>query len=71
MLVSPLAEHMDQRDHYLAFLDLDNFDIVTGDPDTRTTVKQLRDIIQLSILQQSEYLRRLCLALSSKVTIVC
>ena len=67
MLICPLAEDMDQSDHYLAFINLDNFDIVAGDAETSITVRQLRDIIQLSLLQQSEYLRRLCLAFSCKV----
>ena len=70
MLICPLAEDMDQSDHYLAFIDLDNFDIVADDAETSITVRQLRDIIQLSLLQQSEYLRRLCLAFSCKVATV-
>ena len=70
MLICPLAEHMDLSDHYLAFIDLDNFDIMTEDAETSITVRQLRDIIQLSLLQQSEYLRRLCLGFCSKVATV-
>ena len=33
--VCPLAEHIDLRDHYLAFIELENFGIATDLPDER------------------------------------
>ena len=35
MTLCPLAEHIDLRDHYLAFIDLDKFGIEKDVPDER------------------------------------
>ena len=35
MSITPLAEHIDLKDHYLAFIDLDNFGIQKELPDER------------------------------------
>ena len=35
MTLNPLAEHIDLRDHYLAFIDLDRFGIEKDVPDER------------------------------------
>ena len=35
MSITPLAEHIDLKDHYLAFIDLDNFGIQNELPDER------------------------------------
>ena len=80
--VCPLAEHIDLKDHYLAFIELENFGIATDLPDeryskrgngnfkcqlVRLSVRQLKDTIQLTLLQQSEYLRRFSLTFCEKV----
>merc|ERR1719234_137473 len=67
MEVCPLAEHIDLKDHYLAFIELENFGIATDLPDERLSVRQLKDTIQLTLLQQSEYLRRFSLTFCEKV----
>merc|ERR1719206_1362410 len=67
MEVCPLAEHIDLKDHYLAFIELENFGISSDLPDERLSVRQLKDTIQLSLLQQSEYLRRFSLTFCEKV----
>ena len=82
--VCPLAEHIDLKDHYLAFIELENFGIATDLPDeryysergnlefqlmVRLSVRQLKDTIQLTLLQQSEYLRRFSLTFCEKVRI--
>merc|ERR550532_154261 len=66
MEVCPLAEHIDLKDHYLAFIELENFGIATNLPDERLSVRQLKDTIQLTLLQQSEYLRRFSLTFCEK-----
>ena len=35
MLINPLAEHVDLKDHYLAFIDLEKFGIEKEVPDER------------------------------------
>ena len=84
MIINPLAEHIDLRDHYLAFIDLEKFGLEKEIQDERCTrslkdiyaiidacsrlsVRQLKDTIQLSLLQQSEYLRRFSLVFCQKV----
>jgi len=67
MLINPLAEHVDLKDHYLAFIDLEKFGIEKEVPDERLSVRQLKDTIQLNLLQQSEYLRRFSLAFCHRV----
>ena len=71
MEVSPLAEHVDLKDHYIAFIDLENFGIsypidksMSGN---EISVKTLRDTVQVALVQQSEYLRRFCLVFNDKV----
>ena len=86
MIINPLAEHIDLRDHYLAFIDLEKFglekemqdercthtnlsfkEFIDSDVPFRLSVRQLKDTIQLSLLQQSEYLRRFSLVFCQKV----
>ena len=38
--VCPLAEHIDLKDHYLAFIELENFGIATDLPDERCQSSQ-------------------------------
>jgi len=73
MEVSPLADYIDMKDHYIAFVDLECFGIedssstsfpVTGDA---VSIKALKDTAQLALVQQSEYLRRFSLVFSEKV----
>ena len=86
MIINPLAEHIDLRDHYLAFIDLEKFglekeiqderctrrwpykEFIDSDASSRLSVRQLKDTIQLSLLQQSEYLRRFSLVFCQKVS---
>ena len=62
MEVSPLAEHVDLKDHYIAFIDLKNFGIEEDFLETTkggdVSVKMLKDTVQVALVQQSEYLRR-------------
>ena len=67
MRAAPLPDHIDHKDHYLAFVDLQHFGLCTELSDESLTIPQLRDTIQLYLLQQSEYLRRLCLSACVKV----
>jgi len=67
MDVSPLAEHIDLQDHYLAFIELENFGVGLEVPDEMLSCRQLKDTIQLTLLQQSEYLRRFSLTFCDKV----
>lgn len=71
MEVCPLAEHIDLKDHYLAFIELENFGIEHNLPDERLSVRQLKDTIQLALLQQSEYLRRFSLSFCEKALRYC
>ena len=69
--VAPLADHVDFKEHYLAFIELEKFDInETTEAAAKggdITVKALKDVVQLSLIQQSEYLRRFALTFSDKV----
>lgn len=69
--MSPLADHVDLREHYIAFIDLKNFGISEADLEQVVTdgvsVKALKDVVQLALIQQSEYLRRFSLTFSEKV----
>ena len=67
MCVAPLPDHIDHKEQYLAFVDLQHFGLSTELSDDSLTTAQLRDTIQLYLLQQSEYLRRLCLSACVKV----
>ena len=60
MEVSPLADHVDLREHYIAFIDLEAFGInPSGDvKGSDISNKELRDTVQVALVQQSEYLRR-------------
>ncbi len=49
-----------------AFVDLSEFNI-TDVPDAELSLKELKDAVQLSLVQQSEYLRRFALSFSDKV----
>ena len=67
MSIAPLPDHIDHKDQYLAFVDLQHFGLSIELSDESLTVPQLRNTIQLYLLQQSEYLRRLCLSACVKV----
>jgi hypothetical protein len=67
MRVAPLPDHIDHKDQYMAFVDIQHFGLCTELSDGSLTIPQLRDTIQLYLLQQSEYLRRLCLSACVKV----
>ena len=74
MEVSPLADHVDLKDHYIAFIDLKNFGIdedwqemmqsIKGE---EISVKMLKDTVQVALVQQSEYLRRFGLVFCESV----
>jgi len=71
MEVSPLAEYIDMKDHYIAFVDLEGFGLeksssLPSDGDS-ITVKSLKDAVQLALVQQSEYLRRFSLVFCDRV----
>ena len=85
MIINPLAEHIDLRDHYLVFIDLEKFgleqeiqderctswsfkEFIDSDASSRLSVRQLKDTMKLSLLQQSEYLRRFSLVFCHKVS---
>ena len=51
--VCPLAEHIDLKDHYLAFIELENFGIATDLPDERYYSKRGIRNIQISICPQA------------------
>ena len=67
MCEAPMPDHIDHKEQYLAFVDLQHFGLSTELSDDSLTTAQLRDTIQLYLLQQSEYLRRLCLSACVKV----
>ena len=59
--MSPLAEHVDLQDHYIAFIDLEAFGISQTSASVKgsdISVKELKDTVQVALVQQSEYLRR-------------
>ena len=62
---------MDLHEHYIAFIDLKNFGISEADLEQvvsdGVSVKALKDVVQLALIQQSEYLRRFTLTFSEKV----
>lgn len=68
MEIGPLADHVDLKEHYIAFIDLAHFGIEEGDeiPDESVSVRALKDVVQLTLIQQSEYLRRFSLAFCEK-----
>ena len=69
MAVSPLAQHVDFREHYIAFIDLTSFGIDAQEVEAkeRVSVKELKDVVQVALIQQSEYLRRFALSFSESV----
>ena len=48
MSMSPLNENIDLKDHYLAFIELENFGIEKELPDERFVVSAMRIIINES-----------------------
>jgi hypothetical protein len=71
MQVSPLAEYIDMKEHYIAFVDLECFGIekstsLASEGDS-IAVKSLKDAVQLALVQQSEYLRRFSLVFCDRV----
>merc|ERR1719158_2389419 len=62
---APLAYHIDHKDQYLAFIDMNLYGLQETVQDDRLTVTQLKDIIHLYLLHQSEYLRRVTLGIST------
>ena len=74
MEVSPLADHVDLKDHYIAFIELRSFGIEEDLQNTMESikgedisVKMLKDTVQLALVQQSEYLRRFGLVFCDSV----
>ena len=74
MDVSPLADHVDLKDHYIAFIELKNFGFDENVPNnmelikgTEISVKMLKDTVQVALVQQSEYLRRFGLVFCDSV----
>ena len=69
MAVSPLAQHVDFKEHYIAFIDLKSFGIDEREVEAkeRVSVKELKDVVQVALIQQSEYLRRFALSFSESV----
>ena len=74
MKVSPLADHVDLKDHYIAFIELKNFGIEEDWKETMNSlrgeeisVKMLKDTVQIALVQQSEYLRRFGLVFCENV----
>ena len=72
MEVSPLADYIDMKDHYIAFVDLNCFGIenpsnFTGGGGETVSLKVLKETVQLSLVQQSEYLRRFSLVFCERV----
>ena len=69
-----MADHIDLKDHYIAFIELKSFGI---DEDLQKTmgttknedisVKMLKDTVQVALVQQSEYLRRFGLVFCESV----
>ena len=74
MEVSPLAYHVDLKDHYIAFIELRSFGIEEDLQNTMESikgedisVKMLKDTVQVALVQQSEYLRRFGLVFCDSV----
>jgi hypothetical protein len=74
MKVSPLADHVDLREHYIAFVDLENFGIqpiesegLHNNQSDLVTVQELKETAQVALVQQSEYLRRFSLTFCERV----
>ena len=69
MVVSPLAQHVDFKEHYIAFIDLKSFGIDEREVEAkeRVSIKELKDVVQVALIQQSEYLRRFALSFSESV----
>uniref|UniRef100_A0A0K2TV03 Vezatin n=1 Tax=Lepeophtheirus salmonis TaxID=72036 RepID=A0A0K2TV03_LEPSM len=61
--VSPLADHIDYEDHYIAFVELEKFKINEA---SLPSINSLKDAVQLALIQQSEYLRRFSLTFCEK-----
>ena len=67
MDISPLSDHVDFKEHYIAFIDLEQFGVVERREEHEVpSVNALKDVVQLGLVQQSEYLRRFALSFSSK-----
>jgi len=74
MKLSPLEDHADLKDHYIAFVDLEEFGLGEKDNDEdqqleAISVKELKDVVQLTLIQQSEYLRRFALSFSRRAKV--
>ena len=74
MEVSPLADHVDLKDHYIAFIELRSFGIEEDLQNTMESIKgedisvrMLKDTVQVALVQQSEYLRRFGLVFCDSV----
>ena len=78
MEVSPLADHVDMHEHYIAFIEMENFGIVSptagdvlssngSDNPTQITIRELKETAQVALVQQSEYLRRFSLTFCDRV----
>jgi hypothetical protein len=70
MEVSPLADYIDMKGHYIAFIDLECFgieDMSSFAEGESVSIRALKDTVQLALVQQSEYLRRFSLVFCEKV----
>ena len=75
MEVSPLADHVDMQEHYIAFIEMENFGIVApnsssepgGHNPSQITIRELKETAQVALVQQSEYLRRFSLTFCDRV----
>merc|ERR1719225_886571 len=83
MEISPLAEHVDMQDHYIAFVDLKAFGLEPSSSLARSSselnqpssedgrppiaIRELKETAQIALVQQSEYLRRFSLAFCERV----
>ena len=82
MEVSPLADHVDMQEHYIAFIEMENFGLpdpvlkpsAGGNNDessthrtTQVTIRELKEAAQVALVQQSEYLRRFSLSFCDRV----
>ncbi len=72
MEVSPLADHVDLQEHYIAFVDLDNFGLqdlsqLQNKDSPPIAIRELKETAQIALVQQSEYLRRFSLSFCERV----
>ena len=78
MEISPLAEHVDMQEHYIAFVDMKAFGLepsanlepaaqLPSEMRPPIAIRELKETAQIALVQQSEYLRRFSLAFCERV----